>query len=205
MYYTFNLGVPILLPFHPYTSEEIALIIKSRLPDQENSIFTPNAIELLSKKLVGLGDIRKTLDICLKSIEKMESDDKKSIVDFNHVLAVTKSTIGNTNTSINKIKELNFHVQVCLVSCFRGSINNVRSVGSITDCYYKFVKMGKVGGISRNEFGVVLTVLEGLGLIILGNAKEERERLVELCVSEEEVREGCRGHEKALFYMDVKI
>lgn len=72
---------PHLLPFLPYTAQQISSVITSKLkalkPAGSNDLpfIHPTAIMFLSKKVAAQsGDLRKALDICRRAIDLIETD-----------------------------------------------------------------------------------------------------------------------------------
>ncbi|KAJ4983742.1 cell division control protein [Stagonosporopsis vannaccii] len=72
---------PQLLPFLPYTSQQISSVITSKLKALQPAGSTnlpfihPTAIMFLSKKVAAQsGDLRKALDICRRAIDLIEAD-----------------------------------------------------------------------------------------------------------------------------------
>lgn len=72
---------PHLLPFLPYTAQQISSVITSKLKalqaaeSDQLPFIHPTAIMFLSKKVAAQsGDLRKALDICRRSIDLIEAD-----------------------------------------------------------------------------------------------------------------------------------
>ena len=110
---------PQLLPFLPYTFQQIESIITTKLKslsamgqDMESSCIPfvhPTAIRLCSKKVASqTGDLRKAFDIICKAIDLIETETKQKLQNDLYTQSPTKTPLGeNTNfSSPNRVRTL---------------------------------------------------------------------------------------------------
>ncbi|KAL7059229.1 hypothetical protein AAHC03_013570 [Spirometra sp. Aus1] len=72
------------LPFAPYSHEQLAEIVRSRLGPALSSSFAPKAIELAARKVAAVsGDARRALDICRRAAELAQLEVSKRGLDGN--------------------------------------------------------------------------------------------------------------------------
>ncbi|KAF7682638.1 Origin recognition complex subunit 1 [Astathelohania contejeani] len=132
-----------LLIFRPYTADEMARIVKSKLKDElgiEN--LNDIQIELISKKYGNNGDLRRVFEHCMKDI----LPNNQSSIDFEF----SKENDNNKEYETN-----NLHFQI-----IKGIIGNKKLKKE--EIYSKYIKEGRKLGIpicDRNDFGCILDLL----------------------------------------------
>lgn len=76
---------PVLLNFPPYSKQDIATILSSRIQEAVsedlNSVIAPSALQFLGGKISSSsGDIRKAIEVCRRAVELAEASAKKQLV-----------------------------------------------------------------------------------------------------------------------------
>lgn len=164
----------------------------------------PSAIEFCARKIVGTGDLRKALDVCLQSIETLErqqiqSGDKASpSVTLQHVRKVTNAAIGTHTDTRDSIKALRYNQKAVLVAVLvthqvSPNPNKPQPFSRIQAKYIEIWKMKKYRlppAMSANEFSDVLALLEVNGILFVKGSSVERSRLIGLKCCRQEVEEG---------------
>jgi len=187
------------LYFVPYQVEDITAILTDRmrraneLACRSESLIQPAAIELCSRKIAAIGDLRKALEIMQNAFEiaSIESDCKQ--VNFSHVVRAldkilplaTKSTALMNSSGGNIIDQLNMNAKMILVSLVLFQDENPIPSGTrlpykkptLQNVYDRYVQLlkssaGKSGAlmntVSRDEFLVLLSDLETFSIITVG-------------------------------------
>lgn len=164
----FILDDPQLLNFRPYEVDEIKEIILERLKIARNSsndtddndmntitnvevqsssttasappefIMQPSAVEFCARKLVGMGDLRKTLDICRRAIEVAEAEHRqkeKEEEDYKKQMKQDTNNSNDTNTTVT-------------------DTNQTQSLPSVTVKHVMQVANAALGSISSNATAV---------------------------------------------------
>ncbi|KAJ3228155.1 AAA ATPase [Clydaea vesicula] len=191
---------PKLLNFKPYEINEISDIIKDRLMrlydfdpgDNKRDVanfplMQDSAIEFCARKLVGIGDLRKALDVCRQSIEILECEYKKENcnedhgnkflslqdvpkVTLRHVSKVTSEVLGNSSTGVMKVKNLHLHQKILLIAAviLEGEKKSELSISKLQEEYFNLCRSSKNNlppPVSRSEFQDLVNLLEALSLI----------------------------------------
>ncbi|KAK6354328.1 AAA ATPase [Orbilia blumenaviensis] len=98
---------PILLPVLPYSAEQIAQVVTSKLKSLNDEscdatwvpLIHPSAITLCSKKVAqSTGDLRKCFDICRKAIDMVEHETRTKMVQQSQAEQSAPSGVENTPT-----------------------------------------------------------------------------------------------------------
>ncbi|KAJ3352001.1 Origin recognition complex, subunit 1, partial [Entophlyctis luteolus] len=107
------------LAFNAYTTQELALIIRSRLGGY--AVLSDDAITFVTKKVAGMsGDARRALDICRKAIEVLEQKQASGqSADVQHVsrelvMAVVKDIFNPTVVPF--IRNCSLHQKIFLLA-----------------------------------------------------------------------------------------
>jgi len=127
-----NKITPKVIRFDAYTKNQIISIINSRLKPRYHFLFDPKAIEYIAAKSTISGDIRKALDVCIKSLDVAhakfvsEGNNLEYIqVKLSDVVPIVRSTL--VSREITSIKELPFHQK--LILCCMVKLAKDREVG----------------------------------------------------------------------------
>ncbi|KAK6197322.1 cell cycle control protein [Scheffersomyces amazonensis] len=190
---------PFTLQFLPYTSEQIKSVIIYKLKslsttttitDDSIPLFNSSSIQLCCKKSASIsGDLRKSFDICYKSIELVEqSIIKAGELDINnltinncpkvlisHIAKVCSSSFGdNSNTKVINLNLLQKAVLCCL---FNYQIENLTCnelhVNQFYDYYVKHSLQNVdklIGMLKKGEFLDVINALESSSVIVLSDS-----------------------------------
>ena len=160
---------PKTLAFMPYTSDQIKLIIQTKLKELPQELFHPAAIQLCSKKAGAItGDLRKAFDICYKSIELVQlsstQQDGTQKVMISHVAKICSNSFGNnTLTRLSNLNLLQKVVLCCLYKC-----EQQMTINGFYEFYkdYTLTKAGNlISVLNRGEFLEIISALESLAII----------------------------------------
>lgn len=197
------------LHFFPYSSAQIKSILEFKLKkisneDNENvTLFDSSVIEFLSKKVgSSTGDLRKAFDICYKSIELLEMDNKVNANDENtfHLRSkqefkttipkVTVSLVAKVcsdlveNGVLKKIKNLSLMQKAVLCLLFNYKLDDkhfLENEGLTVDESYNFfsdnfadIFQRLLTSLKKCEFVEIISALESLSVISLSPTKNNR-------------------------------
>ncbi|KAH7296379.1 hypothetical protein KP509_26G021600 [Ceratopteris richardii] len=93
---------PVVIPFSPYTKEQILAVLNQRLKALPFPVFHPSALELCARKVAAAsGDMRKALHVCRIAFELFEAE-KSMGTDIIHATSGTPSSKVLTSCSPSK-------------------------------------------------------------------------------------------------------
>lgn len=160
---------PQLLPFLPYTADQIKNIITAKLQSIDSCIVQPAAIQLCSKKVgANTGDLRKAFDIIYRAIEMVENQQSNAAVSISHVAKVCSLVFGNTVSTT--LQKLNLQQKIVLVSLlkFQESSKSL-DLNSFYQFYTAKIKCDElVGHLGKADFLEVVAALEACSVVALG-------------------------------------
>lgn len=186
------------LYFAPYNVEDITAILTDRM-NRANKIYShdpstvliqPVAVELCSRKVAAIGDLRKALEIMQMAFDVAGLDPNCRQIQFAHVLKAMEKALPSCRQQApgksinNTVDQLNVNARMVLVSLLLFQDENPAPVGTrlpykkptiqlIYDRYVSLLRTsaGKAGTlmdpVSRDEFLVLLADLETFGLVHL--------------------------------------
>lgn len=162
---------PQLLPFLPYTADQIKSIIAAKLERINSSIVQPTAIQLCAKKVgANTGDLRKAFDIIYRAIEMVEnqSTDANATVSIAHVAKVCSLVFGNTVSTT--LRKLNLQQKIVLVSLLKfQESSKTLDINNFYQFYTAEIQCDElVGHLSKADFLEVVAALEACSVVALG-------------------------------------
>lgn len=183
------------LYFAPYQIEDITAILSDRM-NQANSgsvLIQPVAIELCSRKVAAVGDLRKALEVMQIAFELAEQDPACEQVQFLHVVramerafpASSRPAMAGATGGI--VDQVNMNARMVLVSLILFQDENPIPAGTrlpykkatlqnVFDRYQQLLKLstGRSGtlmtAVSRDEFLVLLSDLETFNILTIARA-----------------------------------
>lgn len=163
---------PEVLPFKPYSSQDIVAIIEQRLKALgEEQLIHPAAVRICAAKTAAnSGDLRKAFDICRKAIEMVE-EEGETLVQVKHVARVCSQAFGGSDGR-RYIQDLQFQQKavlcvLCLVERHRGSSSPL-TVQQLYDEYVRYANNNPaVSNLLYSEFTQVLSALDAQSLIAI--------------------------------------
>lgn len=182
-----------VLNFSPYSPEDIARILMARMEltaqTSRTPLIAPVAIELCSRKVSAVGDLRKALEIMRDAIGLAEKDhfqtkitrsadnDKSMItqVTIKHVAAAMEKIFGVTQRTRSRhsqiISNLNLHQKLLLANLYlllHQDPTHKPTVHLLFDRYASLIRQHRiVESVSRSEFGDLLSNAESMGILSL--------------------------------------
>lgn len=184
------------LYFAPYNVEDITAILTDRMNrankiyshDPSTALIQPVAVELCSRKVAAIGDLRKALEIMQMAFDAAGLDPNCRQIQFAHVLKAMEKALPSCRQQVpgksinNTVDQLNINARMVLVSLLLFQEENPAPVGTrlpykkptiqlIYDRYVSLLRTsaGKAGTlmdpVSRDEFLVLLADLETFGLV----------------------------------------
>ncbi|EPZ31593.1 P-loop containing nucleoside triphosphate hydrolase protein [Rozella allomycis CSF55] len=183
---------PKILHFQSYKINEISDILKKRLEFVKDRIKVQDiALELCSRKVVAIGDVRKGLDFILQAIEKAEIKGKESVeVTVAHMVQVLNNSI-QPNSSVFKIKSLNIQCKCVLVAFYRLQNKHI-TVENVLKEYEIVCKQIGTSGLSRSEFLDICSTLETTGIWSFQTKGSQFQKRIQLHVSTDDIKVACQ-------------
>ncbi|MBW0499142.1 hypothetical protein O181_038857 [Austropuccinia psidii MF-1] len=111
------------IQFKPYNHVQLMEILNMRLDELKDTIFMKDAIQWISKKISSLtGDVRKALDLCRSTLEKVEKEneirvangEEKRLIQVRDVIDTYEQMISSGVSRI--VKQLSIHQRIMLIS-----------------------------------------------------------------------------------------
>ncbi|KAK6463690.1 cell cycle control protein [Scheffersomyces coipomensis] len=196
---------PFTLQFLPYTSDQIKSVIILKLKclsnneEEEVPLFNSSAIQLCCKKSAAIsGDLRKSFDICYKSIElveqaiitKGEVDIHTLTIDncpkilITHIAKVCASSFGENSST--KLSNLNLLQKAVLCCLFHYQTQNLHSYNDLTvnrfyDYYVKHSLQNVdklIGILKKGEFLDIVNALESTSVVVLSDTKDMKKQKI---------------------------
>ncbi len=175
------------LSFHPYSYKELETIINSRLKGLPN-VFDSDALQLICRKVAAVsGDARRALDICRRSVEIAQMEEKEcvSMKDVDCALHEIFNSI-----KLVRIRSATTHEQLFLQSIVQEfRISGVEEAAFI-NVYKHHIDMCRFEGHytpSTVELAKVAQNLHSSRLIILENSNSDLHRRIRLNVSIDDI------------------
>ncbi|EMG49493.1 cdc18 Cell division control protein 18 [Candida maltosa Xu316] len=170
------------LQFLPYTSDQIKSIIVNKLSTLNEEIFHPGAIQFCCKKAASVsGDLRKAFDICYKSIELVEKNQGKVMIQ--HVAKICTTSFGSTENHMINLNLSQKAILCQLYNCQQSTEGKEISINNFYDFYKKQDEMNKLIGLLKyGEFIEILNALESIGCVVISNGKGNSNKNVKLNV-----------------------
>lgn len=133
------------IQFKPYNHIQLMEILNMRLDDLSDTIFVKDAIQWISKKISSLtGDVRKALDLCRSTLERVEKENEHRKAEGKPIELVQVRDVIQTygqmiSSGVSKcVKHLSIHQSIMLLS-----ISKAIKVAGIPE-----VEMGDVRAIT---------------------------------------------------------
>lgn len=111
------------IQFKPYNHTQLMEILNMRLTGLTDTIFVKDAIQWISKKISSLtGDVRKALDLCRSTLEKVEKENqirkaKGQAMELVQVKDVIETYSNMISSGISKfVRQLSVHQSIMLLS-----------------------------------------------------------------------------------------
>lgn len=181
------------LYFAPYQVEDIVAILTDRLKRANTStsapLIQPLAIELCSRKVAAIGDLRKALEIMQMAFDAAAAEPNAQCVELKHVLAAMNSALTSPSalapntgsTSRQLLEPINMNARMVLVALLLFQDENPAPVGTrlpykkptLQNIYERYLDLMKLGAgrtgalmeaVSRDDFLLLLTTMETFGI-----------------------------------------
>ncbi len=153
--------------FAPYTHVQLSKIVSCRLSGLKASVFDPDALQLVSRKVASLsGDARRALDLCRRAIE-MALAKGKEMVELDDVMSAHEEMFSSPR--ILAIRSCSFYEQLLLnaiVSCFRSSGVEETNFGEVYDCLQGLLIERSLSKVNTSEAYEMCCGLAALRLIL---------------------------------------
>ncbi|KAK2641474.1 hypothetical protein Ddye_023237 [Dipteronia dyeriana] len=211
---------PAVVTFRAYSKDQIIRILQERLVGLPYIVFQPQALELCARKVAAAsGDMRQALCVSRKAVEMLETElrdsaskinsasvDKGSFdqvaapaLQFNSQVRVDHMALALSNTfkspMVDTIQSLPQHQQIILCSAvkfFRRGKKDT-TVGELNKSYTDICKTSMIPPVGTLEFLSMCRVLNDLGLLKLGQSREDKLKRVTLKVDESDVSFALQG------------
>ncbi|KAI5949018.1 CDC6 [Candida theae] len=203
-----NNMIPESVQFLPYSAAQIKSIITAKLAKFSTTIFHPVALQFCCQKAASIsGDLRKAFDICYKSIELLEMEQRDNCVvsDANvkpvmmsHVAKVC-AQLFTSNTPLSSLSVL--HKSIL---CHLFNFQLIKGTITINSFYDHFKKQQQddqmssklLGVVKSSEFLEMLTMLESNNCIVMessGFHNDNNKKMVKLNVDYDELAKSIEG------------
>lgn len=199
-----NNMIPESVQFLPYSASQIKSIILAKLRKFSNNIFHPVALQFCCQKAASIsGDLRKAFDICYKSIELVEMEQRNKFIDNTNVKPVMISHVAKvcaesftSNTTLATLSVLHksilcqlFHFQLLKPSI---TINMFYDYYQKQQYHHQML-LNLLGSVKSSEFLEILTMLESNNCIVMeslgsrNNNNDNSNKLIKLNVDYDEL------------------
>ncbi|KAI5967584.1 CDC6 [Candida margitis] len=205
-----NNMIPESVQFLPYSTTQIKSIIMAKLAKFPTSIFHPVALQFCSQKAASIsGDLRKAFDICYKSIELVEleqrgkpkdGDTNVRLVTISHVAKVCADSF-SSNTTLASLSVLHKSI-LCQLFNFQ-LIKPSITINMFYDYYQKQQQEEQtsnlLGSVKSSEFLEILAMLESNNCITMesqgskNNNNDNNKKLVKLNIDYDELVKSIEG------------
>ncbi|KAG0152312.1 hypothetical protein CROQUDRAFT_667217 [Cronartium quercuum f. sp. fusiforme G11] len=165
------------IQFKPYNHTQLMEILNTRLNDLTNTIFVKDAIQWISKKISSLtGDVRKALDLCRSTLEKVEKENEIRKANGEPIeLVQVKDVIETYQQMISSgaakfVKQLSVHQSIMLLSISKAiKVAGIPEVemGDVITRHLRFARsLGLQPEPTHEELMVVISSLQNMRLIM---------------------------------------
>lgn len=208
-----NNMIPESVQFLPYSATQIKAIITSKLAKFNKPIFHPVALQFCCQKAASIsGDLRKAFDICYKSIELVEIEQRGKLTDetnakqvmISHVAKVCAESF-TSNTTLTSLSVLHKSI-LCQLFNLQLMKANI-TVNMFYDYYQKQqqldqMQLNLLGSVKSSEFLEILTMLESNNCIVMeslgifknnSNGNDNSKKVVKLNVDYDELVKSIEG------------
>jgi len=206
-----NNMIPESVQFLPYSAAQIKSIILAKVADFPTTIFHPMALQFCCQKAASIsGDLRKAFDICYKSIELVEMEQRgesidKSIVKpvlISHVAKVCADSF-STKMALSSLSVLHKSI-LCQLFNFQLIKPDGITVTMFFDYYQKQQQdhqmlLNLLGGVKSSEFLEILTMLESNNCVVMeslghkNNNHDNSKKVIKLNVDYDELVKSIEG------------
>ncbi|XP_073986743.1 cell division cycle 6 isoform X2 [Rhodnius prolixus] len=197
---------PVLVPFAPYSKQQIIDILKERLTEVGvESVLTGGALQLLASKLAAIsGDIRRALDLARRVIELARNNEKDGkSVTLEEVLTVVNNVYSTSATLISDSKNTTsepFPIQQKLLICTallirQQSKSKELTVGKLHETYKKVCEKRNFSALGLSEFLSLAQLAESRGVIKINGKTQNRLSKVSMQWDEKEVANALKDKE----------
>uniref|UniRef100_A0A0X3QDD9 Origin recognition complex subunit 1 n=2 Tax=Schistocephalus solidus TaxID=70667 RepID=A0A0X3QDD9_SCHSO len=186
------------LPFAPYSHEQLAEIVRSRLGPTLSSSFAPKAIELAARKVAAVsGDARRALDICRRAAElaqlevsKPSSDGRRTdeLVTMTHINAALKEMF--SSLKLTALRSLSRYEKILLRAIVAEASARSAEEVRLDRCIEQAYALCTLEGLPRPTDTEVFAMCASLGaykLILTEPSRRDTCMLIRLNCSQSDV------------------
>ncbi|VDD76490.1 unnamed protein product [Mesocestoides corti] len=177
------------LPFAPYSHEQLAEIVTSRLGTEMSSTFAPKAIELAGRKVAAVsGDARRALDVCRRAAELSRQEGAKTPTTIHHVNAALKEMF--TSPKLTALRSASHYEKLLLRAIVSEASARSAEEVRLDRCMEQMYALCNLEGLPRPTDTEVFSMCAALGaykLILVEASRRDTNMLVRLNCSQSDV------------------
>ncbi|KAA1065666.1 Origin recognition complex, subunit 1 [Puccinia graminis f. sp. tritici] len=187
------------IQFKPYNHHQLMEILEMRLEELKDGVFVKDAIQWVSKKISSLtGDVRKALDLCRSTLERVEKENEIRMENGEEArLVQVKDVIDTYEQMISSgvsrfIKELSPHQSIMLLSISKAiKVAGIPEV-ELGDVISRHIRLANTLGFqpepTHEELMTVISSLQNMKLILNESSSFDYFSRIKLEVTDSDLR-----------------
>jgi len=187
------------IQFKPYNHNQLMEILEMRLEELKDAVFVKDAIQWVSKKISSLtGDVRKALDLCRSTLERVEKENEirkengedARLVQVKDVIDTYEQMISSGVSRF--IKELSPHQSIMLLSISKAiKVAGIPEV-ELGDVISRHIRLANTLGFqpepTHDELMMVVSSLQNMKLILNESSSFDYFSRIKLEVKESDLK-----------------